>query len=138
MADILVVDDDPNLAETMRDLLEIEGHTVRLALDGQSGLDALGDRLPDLVILDIEMPVLDGPGMAHRMLVENAGREKVPILLASGFADLCLVVARVGTPYFVAKPCDVDDLLGMVGRALTEHMPPKPRFGIEGSGAEME
>ena len=126
MADILVVDDNVDLAETLSAVLEIAGHVVRVATDGRAGLAALDERLPDLVILDVEMPVLDGPGMARRMLVEDLGREDVPILIASALCDLSQVVARVGTPYFIAKPCGIEELMSVVDRALRERAPPRP------------
>ena len=125
MADILVVDDDPNLGPTLALVLESEGHVVRLADNGRAGLHALDERLPDLVVLDVEMPELDGPGMSHEMLIHDHGREKVPVLLASGIVDLERVAERVGTPYFIEKPCSLDRLVGAVDRALREHIPPR-------------
>jgi DNA-binding response OmpR family regulator len=126
MADILVVDDDSSVAELLREFLELEGHRVRLAADGRAGLEALDESLPDLVILDVEMPGLSGPAMAYRMFVENFGREKVPVLLASGYVELPQIVKGVGTPYFVSKPCSLAVLRGVVERALREHVAPRP------------
>jgi CheY-like chemotaxis protein len=127
MADILVVDDDETLGELMRELLESLGHSVRVVHDGREGLRALDQRFPDLIILDVEMPLLDGPGMAYQMLLTDAGREKIPVLLSSGYADLQKIVERVGTPYFVHKPCTVPALVSMIERALCERTAPAPR-----------
>jgi DNA-binding NtrC family response regulator len=128
MADILVVDDDHDLAAALAEVLEDAGHTVRVAHDGWGGLAALDDRLPDLVLLDIEMPSLDGPGMAHQMFVLDVGRDKIPILLVSAFVGLPTVARRIGTPYCAPKPCGLDRLLRLVDRALVEKKPPEPRF----------
>jgi FixJ family two-component response regulator len=82
-------------------------------------------RYPDLIFLDIEMPGLTGPEMAYRLLIEDAGRENIPIIILSGVADLEEVVAEVGTPYFIAKPYRLDDLEAVLGRALKERQPPR-------------
>lgn len=127
MADILLVDDDQDLAETLVDVLVGLGHRVRLAHDGCEGLSRLEDGpLPDVVILDIEMPVLDGPGMANQMFVRDCGKEDIPIILISGYLDLRATAERVGTPYFAPKPCSLDTLLDLLERALRERTPPAP------------
>lgn len=126
MAEILLVDDDVSLAETVQDVLSYAKHRVRVAHDGREGLAELDKGLPDLVLLDIEMPVLDGPGMAHQMLVVDCGRERIPIVLVSGYLGLRAVAARVGTPYSIGKPCELGALLNLVERALRERIPPRP------------
>jgi len=127
MADLLLVDDDPDLREVLADVLLALNHTVRIARNGKEGLELLEQGLPDLVLLDVEMPVLDGPGMAYRMLVNNLGKEKIPIVLLSGIIDLHLVAAKVGTPYFLGKPYAFDALLPLLERALGERSPPHPQ-----------
>jgi len=127
MADLLVVDDDPDLREVLADILGGLGHKVRIACNGEEGLELLDEELPDLVLLDVEMPALDGPGMAYRMLVTNLGKEKIPILLLSGVIDLHLVAAKVGTPYFLGKPYAFEALVPMLERALAERTAPHPQ-----------
>jgi DNA-binding NtrC family response regulator len=136
MADILVVDDDPDLAAALAEVLAEAGHTVRVAYDGWGGLAALDDRLPELVLLDIEMPSLNGPGMAHQMFVLDVGRDKIPILLLSAFVGLPAVAKRVGTPYSAAKPCELDQLLRIVDRALFEKRPPEPQVSERIAGLQ--
>jgi DNA-binding NtrC family response regulator len=126
MADLLIVDDDEDVSWVLEQLLLREGHTVRIAADGEAGIAALQQRLPDLVILDVEMPILDGPSMAYRMFVHNCGLENIPIVLSSGVMDLPAVASRVGTPYFMPKPYDVAAMLALVQRALTERALPRP------------
>ena len=127
MADILIVEDDADLAATLGDLFEIEGHTTRFAFNGEEGLHAMDDHLPDLILLDIEMPVLDGPGMAYAALARNAGRELIPIILSSGYADMDEVGNGIGTQYRISKPCSLEDLRRLVERALIERHAPHPR-----------
>jgi CheY-like chemotaxis protein len=126
MADILIVEDDPDLAATLAQLLEFEGHTVRVAFNGQEGLHAMDEHLPDLILLDIEMPVLDGPGMAYAAIAENAGRERIPIILSSGYAELDAVADALGTPYRISKPCSLEALMALVARSLSERRAPSP------------
>jgi CheY-like chemotaxis protein len=124
MAEILVVDDDRDTADTLADVIGMQGHEVRVAYNGLEGLRALDVHLPDVVVLDVEMPKLDGPGMAYGMLVEDLGREQIPIVISSGVVDLPAVAARVGTPYYVQKPVSLPALLLVLDRALVEHRAP--------------
>jgi DNA-binding NtrC family response regulator len=126
MADLLVVDDDIDVGETLADVLRDEGHIVRTALNGLDGLARLDERLPDAVLLDVEMPLLTGPQMAVRMFLHNCGQENIPIILQSGVKDITAVASLVHTPYFLSKPFTVEDLLRMLGRALLERVAPRP------------
>jgi CheY-like chemotaxis protein len=126
VADVVVVDDDSTLAEAVGDILESEGHTVRLASNGEEALRLLALRLPDLIVLDIDMPVLSGPQMAARCIVEDAGREDIPIVIVSGVANLREVAFVVGTPYALPKPCAVESLIATTRKALMERIAPRP------------
>lgn len=127
MADILIVDDDPDVVEALSDLLTLEGHSVRTARDGLDGLSCLDARLPDVVLLDIEMPQMTGPEMVYRMFVDDLGRERVPVVLVSGKVDLPGVAAEVGTPYALGKPYTLDEITAIIDRALRERAAPRPR-----------
>lgn len=127
MGDLLIIDDNVDIADLLEDMMLAEGHCVRVAHDGEAGLRALAERLPDLVLLDVDMPVLDGPGMAYRMMVEDCGKEQIPIVLISGTLDLPRIARTVGTPYHLPKPFDPDELLAVTGLALAERKPPIPR-----------
>lgn len=127
--DVLIVDDNEDTTECLAVLLELEGYRVRSAANGEAGLVSLRERFPDVLILDVEMPLLDGPGMAGQMIVEDCGRENIPIVLSSAVTHLPAVAARVGTPYFIAKPCDPRILLALVARAGEERTPPCPTGG---------
>jgi DNA-binding NtrC family response regulator len=125
MAQLLVVDDDNDVATTLRLVLE-QYHAILVAENGVEGLRLLNERRPDLIMLDVEMPLLDGPGMAYQLFIEDAGREMIPIVLISGVADLERVAERVGTPYYLLKPVDIEPLLAIVQRALLERRAPRP------------
>lgn len=135
MANILVVDDDHSVASPLIMYFEFRGHKVRYADNGESGLRAVAKSFPDVIVLDVEMPQLTGPEMAYRLLVEDSGREKIPIILLSGVADLSTVAKKVGTPYLLAKPYSLDDLEAVFEKVLRERIPPRPA-GILGEAVQ--
>lgn len=128
MADLLIVDDDADLSEVLSEFLRCLGHEVRMARNGDEGIAKLRERLPDLIVLDIEMPVMTGPEMAIQLLLQDAGMEKIPVILSSGMPDLERIAETVGSPYFLAKPWQPDDLAAMLDRALAERRLPHPSF----------
>jgi len=73
--------------------------------------------------------------MANQMFVRDCGRERIPILLVSGFLDLRAVAKRIGTPYSAPKPCELDWLLRIVDRALAEKVAPEPQADRPIAGA---
>jgi CheY-like chemotaxis protein len=128
MANLLLVDDDLDIADAFADVLRAEGHQVRMARNGEEGLARLAEEKPDLVISDVQMPVLDGPDMAYEIFLRDAGSELIPILLTSGVADLHHVARQVGTPYFLGKPFTVRQLLDKLNQALAERRRPQPKL----------
>lgn len=126
MADVLIVDDDSDTADLLAELLQHTGHTTRVACDGREGMARLHERSPDVVVLDVEMPRLTGPGMALEMFLHDHGLEYIPIVLCSGVLDLQAFADHVGTKYFLAKPYDAGELLSLIELALVERTPPQP------------
>jgi DNA-binding NtrC family response regulator len=126
MSNLLLVEDDEDLRDLMADLLETQGHEVRVASNGVGALKHLDARIPQLVISDLEMPVLDGLALIYRMFVEDLGRENVPVILMSASPRLQQIGDAAGTPYILPKPFSVDTLETLVTRALTEAIPPRP------------
>jgi CheY-like chemotaxis protein len=140
MANLLLIDDDVGTTEVLAELLKLEGHSVRVAHDGEQGLALLFDEHPDLILCDVDMPVLDGPGVARRVAADDADTEKIPFLLFSGVADLRRLAGELGTPYYLAKPSTLNRLLAIVARALAERTPLRPQppstvFARAGSGS---
>jgi DNA-binding response OmpR family regulator len=127
MADVLVIDDDIDSADVLAEIMAQEGHAVRIGYNGQDGLRLAAEHQPALALLDVEMPVLDGPGMAYEMFLHNMGMELVPVVLLSGVPELDKIAADVGTPYYLGKPYRYEDLLAVVTRALAEHVAPRRR-----------
>ena len=129
MADILIVDDSSDIRGLLGAIVEMAGHNVREASDGRRGLLAVSERAPDVVLLDVEMPVLSGPEMAYQLFLRNCGDEKIPLILQSGIVGLLEIAVMVGTPYVLQKPYTPEALLEMVDRALKEQIAPRPKLG---------
>lgn len=117
MAVVLVVDDEPDILLLHRLNLEMAGHTVLLAADGQSALERVMTEAPDLVVLDVMMPVLDGWGVLERL-----GRmpSPPPVLVVSAYSspeNVALATAK-GASGFLVKPFTQDGLLDAVAALL--------------------
>jgi len=126
MADVLVIDDDLDSADVLAEIMMDAGHDVRIGYNGQDGLRLVAERQPALALLDVEMPILDGPGMAYEMFLHDMGMELVPVILLSGVPDLDRIAAEVGTPYYLGKPYRYEQLIALVRRALAERIAPTP------------
>ena len=107
---VLVVDDDQGLREYLRVNLELAGYSVREAENGERALLAIEDQAPDLVLLDVVMPGIDGWQLL-RQLEERHGA--IPVIMFSGKVDeeAAAQAAEHGARGFVGKPFDRDELL---------------------------
>jgi CheY-like chemotaxis protein len=119
MARILVIEDNPALRTLVRQLLESQGHNVIEAANGAEGLQGYAAATADLVITDLEMPVLDG------FQVLRALRHTVPSLavIAMSGDPHALAQARTLTPYTLAKPFALQPLLATVQRLVAAPTP---------------
>ena len=124
MADLILVDDTEDVRDVLCELLTMEGHEVRVGHDAYDGIRLLEERLPDVALLDVEMPGLSGPEMAYRMFVYDLGRERIPVVFLSGVVDLPQIASRVGTRYFLPKPFSVVALRQVLAKALRERAAP--------------
>ena len=124
--DVLLLEDSEDFCLLLVMQLECAGHEVRVGRNGVDGLRLLDQRFPQIVITDVEMPVLDGPAMIHRMFVEDVGRENIPVILISANPRLREIALAVGTPYFLEKPFEAKQLFGVIARAVSEVRPPRP------------
>jgi putative two-component system response regulator len=112
MARILVVDDDADVAVLLRMTLEAEGYGVRVAADGQQALDAVAADVPDLVVLDLDMPNMGGLEVCERLKQAPATR-LLPILILSGGdpAEARVHAWDLGADEFLTKPPNTQVLL---------------------------
>jgi DNA-binding response OmpR family regulator len=118
---ILVVDDEFSIVASLREILEWEGFAVDTAPNGRLGLEAAQARKPDVVLLDVMMPVMDGLAML-RGLKENQDTQAIPVILMSA-APIRVPPARGG--YFAAlpKPFDVKSVLKCIREATRNGKP---------------
>jgi excisionase family DNA binding protein len=108
---VLVVDDDPQVREIVRVNLQMEGYTVREAANGEEGLKAVEDDAPDLILLDVMMPQVDGWEMLRRVQ-ERHGIGSIPVVMFSGQLDSGEEeAAERGANAFVGKPFDLRALI---------------------------
>jgi excisionase family DNA binding protein len=107
---VLVVDDDPRIREYVRVNLELEGYTVREAASADEALEAIEDQAPELVLLDVVMPGVDGWQMLQR-LQERHG--SIPVIMFSGQVDerAASDAAERGARGFIGKPFDPQQLI---------------------------
>ena len=120
-ARILVIEDDEGITRFLRRGLAYEGYTVDIAADGQMGLIAARDTPPDLVVLDLMLPGIDGLEVCRRL---RAGGD-VPILILTardGVNDRVLGL-DMGADDYMVKPFDLDELLARI-RALLRRLQP--------------
>jgi two-component system, cell cycle sensor histidine kinase and response regulator CckA len=114
---VLVIDDEGPVRAQLRRLLELRGYTVAEAIDGQSGLAAVAETTPDLVILDMTMPDIDGAEVLLRL---RASGSRVPVIVSSGYLDVSVErrLPRGQFEGFLAKPYGASDLAAAIDRAL--------------------
>jgi len=118
---VLIVEDEVRLAETLRDLLELERYTADICHDGESGLDNALSDIYDLVILDVMLPKKDGFSVLRAL--RQAGKT-VPVLMLSARSELADRVEGLdcGADYYLTKPFEPKELLACV-RMLTRRQP---------------
>ncbi len=119
MTDILVVDDERDIRALIADILQDEGHGVRLAADSDTTLAEINKAAPDLIILDIWLKDsrLDGIDILKRVRRDNPA---IPVVIISGHGNIEIAVAAIkqGAYDFIEKPFNIDQLLVVVTRAL--------------------
>jgi DNA-binding NtrC family response regulator len=130
MASILVVDDEMGIRELLNEILTDEGHSVVSAQNADEARKARENLEPDLVLLDIWMPDVDGVTLLKEW--SNNGQLTMPVVMMSGHAtiDTAVEATRIGAVNFLEKPIALQKLLKTVEQAL-EKAPPKELFVVE-------
>ena len=119
MARLLLVDDEPDILLMLQINLELEGHEVVLAGNGEEALARIADSAPDLVLLDVMMPVLDGWGVLERMAGGDGPRPPVIMISAKSQPTDARHAYRLGADGYVTKPFDLETLTAEVQATLT-------------------
>jgi len=113
---VLVVEDDPDLAALEAELLEEHGHHVEVAYNGREALAAVERVAPDLILLDMKMPVMSGREFLEEY--RRAQPSPAPIVVVTAADDAQVRAAEVGASGWIAKPFDPDALVANVMRLL--------------------
>jgi DNA-binding NtrC family response regulator len=111
------VDDDPQLRQSFQRLLSGEGHVLKTAASGEAGLDMVREQVPDLAILDVRLPGMDGLETFRRMR-EIAPKLTAIVMTAYGTTETAIQATKLGAYDYVLKPFDVPDVLELIAKAL--------------------
>ncbi|MEI7834975.1 MAG: response regulator transcription factor [Planctomycetota bacterium] len=114
---VLIIEDEPAMLRGLKDNFEFEGYTVAVAADGESGLRAILDRRPDLVILDIMLPKINGYEICRRVRKEGLDMPII-MLTAKGQESDIVLGLNLGADDYVTKPFSVRQLLARANAFL--------------------
>jgi two-component system, OmpR family, response regulator ResD len=132
---VLVVDDEPTIAEVVARYLERAGYDAATAGDGLEAIRLAGELRPDLVVLDVMLPEIDGLEVLRRLRERDGARTPVILLTAKGEHDDRIAGLRSGADDYVVKPFSPRELVARVEAVLRRVDPPPPaqeqplRFG---------
>ena len=116
---ILIVDDEPNIVRTVADRLKMSGYDVIVAADGQEGMECAVREQPDLILLDVFMPKLDGHAALERLRqMEETKTVPVIMLTARSQVEDVARASALGVVDYVVKPFDLVELLEKIKSAL--------------------
>lgn len=110
---VLVADDDPVTVELVRTTLQSQGYEVLTAQDGEEALEALKTRTPDLILLDIQMPKMDGYAFIMKKLSDPAMTD-IPVIVLTAMAKTEPLFKRHGVMAYLLKPINTQDLLDKI------------------------
>lgn len=110
---ILVVDDDADIRGLIHVALEMEGYEVSLAKNGQEAVDRIAENRPDLVLLDLQMPVMSGQQVLEWL---RTAQVRIPVVFMSAGYRVSLEAGTHGADAYLAKPFDLDDVVHTVQR----------------------
>ena len=111
---VLVVDDEPDIRATVSAMLEIEGYAVEEAMNGAAALELIELDPPDIILLDMRMPILDGWGFAAEM---RSRGHLIPIVVMTAARDAARWATEISATAYIAKPFGYDDLITAVETA---------------------
>jgi two-component system chemotaxis response regulator CheY len=109
---VLVVDDDPDILDALSEILEVEGYDVRRARNGREALQRISEGRPDLILLDLMMPVMDGWEFARTL----GPVARPPIVVLSADRNVSQKANEIGAVGWLAKPFELTELLALVRR----------------------
>lgn len=130
MQTVLIIEDEVELAEILGDYLEVEGYDVKIAFDGEKGLELFETCNPDMILLDIMLPKLDGMAVCKKIRAKS----EIPILMLSaksGEMDKVISLG-IGADDYVTKPFSPLELVARVKAHLRRYQKSTPAIACEG------
>ena len=115
MSNILIVDDSPVDIQNLQNILMDAGHLVTVATSGADGVAKAKASLPDIIMMDVNMPGLDGFSAA-RQLTQDAGTKKIPVIFVTGKDQKAdrVFAQMLGAKGYVTKPYTADQILSQI------------------------
>jgi DNA-binding response OmpR family regulator len=117
MKTIVILDDEFTLTDVLAATLSNAGFHVHTGADGAQGLELISEHVPDLVILDCMMPLLDGPSVLRAMRADRL-LAHIPVVMMSSLPEAAVGAACAGCAAFVRKPFHFETMLAAVERAM--------------------
>ncbi len=121
---ILVVDDEPDIRDLLKDILDDEGYTVEVAEDGQSARQVYDALCPDLVLLDIWMPDVDGITLLKEWKIDTDSQAAVVMMSGHGTVETAMEATKFGAQDFLEKPISMAKLLTTVANNIKNNNEP--------------
>ena len=128
-ASVLIVDDDPGICHTLSQMLEIHGYGVRVAHSGEAGLERCRQEMPDLVLLDLFLPGMDGlEALRHVKEMDRACQ--VVMVTAYDAASTVVEAIKLGAEDYITKPVTMQELQGLVAKLIGPAVQEGPEKGM--------
>ncbi len=116
---ILVVDDDPTLVKVVKPFLESQDYSVTIANNGEEGLEKVTEKLPNLIVLDVQMPKMNGYTFVFELKkIKNA--DKIPVIVLTSKEGMSEIFKLEGVKEYILKPFKPEVLL----QAINKHLAP--------------
>ncbi len=122
MSHVLIVDDEESICWGLERMLKETGHEVSVSASAEEAFDAVTRRAPDLVVLDVRLPGMDGLS-AMREITHRAGEIPIVVITAFGSLDVAVAAMRNGAFDYLAKPFDLEQIAAVIDRALHQRPP---------------
>jgi CheY-like chemotaxis protein len=118
MARVLVIDDEPDVVRLILKVLSGRGHVVSTARDGASALVRVQEERPDVILLDSDLPKIDGAEVCRRLKTDSTTSDIPIVMMTSSYIDITEVGADAGPNAYVVRPFVREVLANVVERAL--------------------
>ncbi len=119
---VLIVDDEPDLVQTLQDRLEMNGYSIVTASNGREGLERAVEEKPDIILLDVIMPIMDGLQMLEALSKHPECKGCAVIMLTARSQRQDIVRAKsCGVMDYVVKPFDLSELIEKIENVLEHH-----------------